>query len=158
MPSNDPRTTVLPLALITLFDGNRLEEKTAISAMLATIDLQGWSHASFLSAGEVLAHDDHRLGLLLWPTSTTAANVVRSGRATLFTAAEGAVWEARLAIEKAGAARDGEPQAFHGETILMRRHAAPYAQVTSMIGFQLHDPASAIARWHDQIQRLRDAG
>jgi len=149
---------VLPAAWLTLFDGTRLDEKMDLSALLSTVGDDGWPHASFLGAGEVVVRNERRIGLLLWATSTTAGNIARTGRATLFAAAEGSVWEVRL---EAGAGdHDGAGGAlrFEAHVIGVRCHAAPYAQVTGMIGFHLLDPASTVVRWRAQIERLHRFG
>ena len=149
---------MLPTAWRATFDGERLDEKMGVSALLSTVGEDGWPHASFLGVGEVLVRDGPRIALLLWASSKTAANIARTGRATLFAAADGDVWEARLeagAGEEDGAAG---PLRFETCVIAARCHAAPYAEVTGMIAFRLLDPASTIDRWGAQIERLRRFG
>jgi len=147
----------LPDVWLSLFDGTGLEAKQDTSAILATVGEDGWPHVSFLSVGEVLVRDHDRLSLLLWPSSTTAGNLRRTGRAILFAAAEGSVWEARLDARPTG--DDGQGLArFDAQAVAVRRHVAPYAEVTGMIGFRLHDPDDVIARWHKQIERLAHPG
>ena len=146
----------LPPSLMDLFDGNDLDAKTGVSAMLCTVDGDGWPHASFLSAGEVLIADASTIMLMLWPASTTAGNVTRSGRAALFAAADGIVWELRLDATSDGATSIG-PQAFRTKVVSVRHHRAPYADVAGMISFDLHEPQDAVARWRRQIGAMRDA-
>jgi hypothetical protein len=146
----------LPEAWLAQFDGERLDEKVAVSALLSTVSDDGWPHASFLGAGEVLVRDERRIALLLWQSSTTAGNIARTGRATLFAAADGNVWEVRL---EAGPGEDDGatgPLRFETRVLAVRSHAAPYAEVTGMIGFRLLEPAPTIARWRAQIVRLRE--
>jgi hypothetical protein len=44
---------------------------------------------------------------------------------------------------------------FDATVIDVRRHAAPYAEVTGLIGFRLNDPVSTLDRWRRQIERIR---
>jgi hypothetical protein len=139
-----------------MFDGHALGERLGVSALLCTMSDDGWPHASFLGVGEILVQGPDRLGLMLWPHSSTARNLTRTGRASLFAAAEGAVWEARLQAEAIGEAGD-EPQIFRATVAAVRRHHAPYAEVEGMIAFRLLDPPSVLDRWRQQIARLRDS-
>jgi hypothetical protein len=145
----------LPQAWIDMFDGERLAERVGISALLSTVGEDGWPHASFLGVGEVLADGPDGVSLMLWPHSTTAANLARSRRAVLFAAVEGSVWEARLEIQSEGAELEGEPRIFRTAVVAVRRHHAPYAEVHGMIGFTLLDPMTTVERWERQVERLR---
>lgn len=144
----------LPPEIVALFDGTALAAKRDVALIVATVDADGWPHSSFLGPGELLVRDGARLAFLLWPTSGTAANVDREGRATLFFAAAGAVWEARVS---AVATSDGEgpTRRYEANLVAIRRHAAPYAEVTALVGYRLLDPDAVIARWQAQIERLR---
>jgi len=44
---------------------------------------------------------------------------------------------------------------FDATVIDVRRHVAPYAEVTGLIGFRLNDPVSTLDRWRRQIERIR---
>ena len=120
---------------------------------LATVDEEGWPHLAYLSAGEVLAHDARRITFVLWPTSRSAANVSRAGRSVLHAVADGAVWETRLRSQPRADAH--ELSVFDAEVIDVRGHAAPYADVTGLIGYRLHDPTATLERWRRQIDRMR---
>lgn len=136
------------------FDGVNLEAELTRAAILSTVDAEGWPHQAYLSAGEILADGD-RISLALWPTSRTTANLDRDGRAVLYVAHGGAVWEGRLALSRrAGPPADGAV-IFDGQVTASRRHAAPYADVLGLIAFQLHDPVATLARWTAQLERLR---
>jgi hypothetical protein len=143
----------LPAAWTAQFDGVHLDSKLQVSATLGTVDEDGWPHLSYLSAGEVLAHESRRITLLLWSRSRSAAGLLRVGRGVLHAVADGAVWEARL-ISRARADAD-ELTVFDAQVIEVRRHAAPYAETTQLIGFRLHDPAATLERWRRQIERMR---
>jgi hypothetical protein len=143
----------LPSTWTTQFDGTDLDGKLQVSATLATVDEDGWPHLSYLSAGEVLAHDSRRMTFLLWSRSRSAAGLLRVGRGVLHAVAEGAVWEARL-MSRPRADAD-ELTVFDAEVVEVRRHAAPYAETTQLIGFRLHDPAATLERWRRQMERMR---
>lgn len=135
------------------FYGTAPESGTGVSALLATGDEAGWPHIAYLSCGEVLALPPDRVRLLLWPGSSTARNIAASGRACLHAAADGVVWEARLSA--VGEAATEGSFMIEMEVIETIRHRAPYARVEAMIGFALSDPGQTIARWRDQLARLR---
>jgi hypothetical protein len=147
----------LPPEIVALFDGTTLAEKRHVALIVATVDADGWPHMSFLGPGELLVRDARRLAFLLWPRSATAANIARERRATLFFAAGGSVWEARVA---AAMRVDGEGPTlrFDAEVVAIREHAAPYADVLGLVDYRLHDPDAVIERWNEQIQRLRHEG
>ena len=145
----------LPAAWTAQFDGAHLDRKLEVSATLATVNEDGWPHLAYLSAGEVLAYDSRRITFLLWSRSRSAASLMRVGRGVLHAVADGAVWEARL-ISRPRADAD-EVAVFDAEIIEVRRHAAPYAQTTQLIGFRLHDTAATLERWRRQIERMRVA-
>jgi hypothetical protein len=71
----------------------------------------------------------------------------------LYAAAAGAVWETKfVAVVRAGS---NTPAIFDADVIEIHRHAAPYAEVTALIGFRLSDPASTVERWREQIEKMR---
>jgi hypothetical protein len=144
----------LPSEWVSQFDGTHLEDKLHAAAMLATVDAQGWPHLAYLSAGEVLVHDPRRVSVCLWPASRTTANLRRVGRGALYVAAAGAVWEAKfVAVLRAGS---NTPVIFDTDVTEVHRHAAPYAEVTALIGFRLSDPPSTVERWRQQIETMRN--
>lgn len=145
----------LPGSWLALFDGARLATKLGEAAILATVDEQGWPHLSYLSVGELLADGRERLLFAVWPTSRTAANLLRSGAAALQAALDGAVWEARLAVRRldGGDALPGLA-VFEARVGGVRRHAAPYAEVEGLVRFRLGDEPGTLARWRRQARAL----
>jgi hypothetical protein len=146
-------TMELPSAWVSQFNGLDLDAKLHVAAVLGTVDDAGWPHLAYLSAGEVLAHGTQRLSLVLWPSSRSTANLRRVGHGVLHAAADGAVWETRL-VAQVRADADGLV-VFDAEVTGVHRHAAPYAEVTGLVGFRLHDSASTLDRWRRQIERMR---
>lgn len=142
----------LPPTWINQFDGANLEKKLHVSAVLATVDDEGWPHLAYLSVGEVLAHDARQISLLLWSASRSTANLLRAGRGVLFAEADGAVWETKLVVQPR--ADITELTVFDAQLTDIRRHAAPYAVVTGLVGFRLQDPVATLDRWRRQIDRM----
>jgi hypothetical protein len=146
-------STELPPAWVDQFNGSNLDDKLHVAALLGTVDDTGWPHIAYLSAGEVLAHDAQRISLALWATSHSTTNLRRVGQGVLHAVAESAIWETRL-LAHARADTDALV-IFDTRVISIRRHAAPYAEVVSLIGFRLNDPATTLDRWQRQIERMR---
>ena len=146
----------LPSAWVNQFDGTHLEDKLHVAAALATVDAEGWPHLAYLSAGEVLVHDPRRVSVCLWPASRSTANLQRAGRGVLYAAAAGAVWETRLVAVLRESTNT--PVVFDAEVIEVRRHAAPYAEVTALIGFRLSDPPATLDRWRRQVGQMQNPG
>jgi hypothetical protein len=94
-----------------------------------------------------------RITLLLWSKSKSAASLLRVGRGILHAVADGAVWEARLLSHPR--AKADEMAVFDAQVIGVRRHAAPYAEATHLIGIRLHDPTATLDRWCRQVERMR---
>jgi len=143
---------ILP-EFLQAFTGENLELASSQGAILASVDAEGWPHQAYLSAGEILAQNT-RLSIALWPGSRTTANITQQGRAVLYTAAGGSIWEARLQLTRRPAEGDG-PAIFDGEIVETRRHAAPYAEVISLLDFRLLDSQDTLQRWAKQIALLR---
>jgi hypothetical protein len=148
--------TDMPAAWARQFDGTALETKLHVATVLGTIDEAGWPHLAYLSVGEVLAYGTRTFSFALWPASRSTANLRRTGRGVLHAAVDGSIWEARFAA-KPRANTDEQLIAFDAEVTEVRQHSAPYAEVLSLVGFQLKDPASTLNRWQHQIERLRSS-
>ena len=140
-------------AWMAQFDGTALASRVRVSAILATSAADGWAHVAYLSCGEILATPPSRIALLLWPTSTTARNLEVTGKAGLHVACEDAVWETRLSATRMLA--DEKALMIEAEIVDTIHHKAPYAKVSTMIGFELNDELETVKRWREQIARLR---
>ena len=147
---------VPPAALLAQFDGTQLADRLAVSAILATVAVDGWPHVAYLSAGEILVLSGDRLRVRLWPGSGTAGNLRRGGRAALHAAAAGAVWELRL--ETVATIEAPDYLILDMRIKQIASHRAPYATVLGMIGFALDDAAQTLDRWQTQIAHLRSLG
>ena len=145
----------LPEALMRYLDGGDLLHKTQ-ALRLSTVDAAGWPHAALLSAGDVLAVSPQRLRFVLFAQSTTAANLARDGRVTLSMALDRGMCELRLHTRRL-APDEGPLALFEGTVDEVRTHVAPYADVSSGIGFALHQPEAVHTRWLRQLAALKNA-
>ena len=110
----------------------------------------GWPHLAMVSVGELVYAPDGRLGLALWPTSTCAANLARTGRATLAVVADGLAFSLRCHVDDELAMTAGEGPTMRGFVLHVTaaiEDAAPYADLLSGVTYRLHDPQATLARW-----------
>jgi hypothetical protein len=157
VPPQPAATKVVPPEVAHYLDGTDLQAKTQ-ALRLSTVDAAGWPHAALLSAGDMLVLPSGRIRFVIFPESTTTANLARDGRLTLTIALDGSMYELRLRARRlAHPARDVPLAFFEAEAESARIHVAPYADVTSGISFRLHEPQAVLSRWQRQITALRTA-
>lgn len=143
-------------ALLRRLDGRDLAHRHGESMRLSTVDADGWPHGAELSEAEAVAVDAATVNLCTWPGSGTAANLRRSGQATLLIAEAGALWELRLRVEERPAPPGAPALAyFRGSVESVREHRAKYAEVTCGPRYQLHDADAVLPRWEAQVAALR---
>jgi len=153
----DVSSRILPAAVAQYLTGADLLEK-AQALRLSTIDPEGWPHAALLSAGDIVAMPSGHIRFVLFPQSGTVANLERDGRLTLTLSLDGAMCELRMRARRLNHSSKEVPLAFfEAEVEAVRRHAAPYAEVTGGITFALHEPDAVLPRWRRQIEALRTA-
>lgn len=147
----------LPPRLADYLNGEELLGK-AQALRLATVSGEGWPHAALLTAGEMLALPEGELRFCLYPQTTTALNLIRDGRCTMTWVDEGAQCEVRLRARRLRHVPADMGLACFAATVLaVREHRAPYADLTTGLRFQLHDPETVLARWKLQLQWLKEA-
>jgi hypothetical protein len=150
-------STGLPASVARYLDGTDLLEKTQ-ALRLSTVDPAGWPHAALLSAGDMVAMPSGSIRFVLFPQSTTTANLVRDGRVTLTLSLDGGMSEVKLRAHRLAQTSPDVPLAFfEAEVEAVRNHVAPYAAVTHGITFALHEPQAVLPRWQRQIAALRAA-
>jgi len=141
-------------SLELFFNGEDLLEKTKAIA-LSTVDADGWSRVSLLSAGEIIFRPDEGFRFCVFEQSGTAANLARDGRMTLSMAHDGGIWELRLRATVCDRqAAEASLAFFKAEIDSARLHSVPYAEVTSGVTFSLHEPSVVLQRWQNQIMAL----
>jgi hypothetical protein len=157
MPPSVSRTKGMPAEVARYLDGTDLLAKTQ-ALRLSTVDAAGWPHASLLSAGDMVVLPSGLLRFLIFPESTTAANLMRDERLALTLSLDGGMWELRLRAHRLAHSSPDVPLAlFEAEVETTRVHVAPYATVTSGITFALHEPQAVLPRWQRQIAAMRAA-
>jgi hypothetical protein len=110
----------------------------------------GWPHLAMVSVGELVVAADGRLALALWPTSTCAANLARTGRATLAVVIDGLAFSLRCQVDDELPIAAGEDPAMWGFLLRVTaaiEDAAPYADLLSGVTYRLHDPEATLVRW-----------
>jgi hypothetical protein len=150
-------STELPAQVARYLDGNDLLTKTQ-ALRLSTVDAEGWPHASLVSAGDMLALPSGRIRFVVFPQSTTTANMMRDGRVTVTLSLDGGMCELRMTCRRLAHGSSDIPLAFfEGELIKVRVHKAPYAAVSGGVTFTLHEPQSVLPRWQKQIAAMKAA-
>ena len=110
----------------------------------------GWPHLAMVSVGELIVAGDGRLALALWPTSTCAANLARTGRATLAVVTDGLAFSLRCHVDDELPITAGADPAMRGFVLRVTavvEDAAPYADLLSGVTYRLHDADTTVARW-----------
>lgn len=156
-PPQSTGATLLPDALLRYLDGADLLHKTQ-ALRVSTVDAVGWPHAALLSAGDALAVPPQRLRFVVFAQSATAANLARDSRVTLTLSLDRGMCELRMharRLKNNGA--DAALAAFEAHVDDVRLHVAPYADVTTGITFQLHEPEAVRQRWERQLAALKSA-
>jgi hypothetical protein len=110
----------------------------------------GWPHLAMVSVGELIVAADGRLALALWPTSTCAANLARTGRATLAMVTGGLAFSLRCRVDEELPITGGEDPTMRGFVLRVTaalEDAAPYADLLTGVTYRLHDARVTVARW-----------
>src|SRR5271154_6740232 len=110
-PPETPGPPTPPAQVARYLDGNDLLAKTQ-ALRLSTVDAEGWPHASLLSAGDMLALPSGRIRFVVFPQSTTTANLMRDGRATVTLSLDGGMCELRMTCRRLAHTSHDIPLAF----------------------------------------------
>ncbi len=146
----------LPDELYRLLDGTNLADKRHEAMQLLTVSEDGWPHAAMISVGELVAINRSSLRLGLWVNTTTAHNLIRTGKAMLVAVYNGKAFYVRLAaqllpmLQEARHARER----FAAEVADCRTDIAKYADIRSGVRIELKDAPSVIERWEETIRDL----
>ena len=143
------REPVVPEPLMAVL-GPRGEAVEGLTLLLLTVRADGFPHVAMLSCGEVVALGECRVALALWPSSTAAGNLARTGCATLAAVVDGVSWSLRLEGEEAGVVETplaGRLRRFDLGVVAAASDEAPYAVLESGVTFRLKDPEAVLPRW-----------
>lgn len=145
----------LPPALVQLLDGDRIAEKANVAILLTTVGSSGHPHPALLSVGEVWSPAPDRLRLALYATSSTTANLRRTGAFTLALASGGMGYYVKATAREVPDAIPGLA-VFEATIDEVLEDGEPIAQVTSGFTIQLTgDPARVLSRWEATVAALR---
>jgi hypothetical protein len=153
----EPAAQTLPESLTRFLDGSDLDQKVGPVFELVTVDEDGWPHVGLLSVGEVLATGPSELRLALWASSTTTANLRRTGRGLLALVHDGGYCKVRVHadplrdIDSAGRSIT----TFRASVVDVVDDRVGYATLSGGIAFELDDPGPAIRRWTDVVEGMR---
>ena len=148
--------TQLPASLLTLLDGSLPSHYRHQVICLSSISENGWPYDAQLSCGEIIALSATQIRFAIWPGSTTAANLIRTGKASLTLVQDGAVIAIQALAEKRPETITEQQLAVFDLTLQrVITHRAPYAVVTQGITFTLNDEDATLARWRQQVTQLK---
>lgn len=143
--------------LFHFLDGNHLENKQHEAMMLLSVSEEGWPHAAMISVGEIVAVNKKELKIAIWPQTQTAANLLRTKKATLVAINKGKAHYIRLKLDPLPALKDAkyDRERFTAKVVSVKEDTAKYAKIISGIQFDLYEPKSMIQRWTDTISELK---
>jgi hypothetical protein len=148
---------MLPNELRAVLDGADIARRSGLVFELLTVAPTGWPHVSLLSVGEVVVVADDRIGLALWPNSTTTDNLRGSGRGVLQVYLDGAAYRVRLAVAPIADEADGKLALFLAQVDGVVLDAVSYARITSGPTIELVDIERVVTRWQAQVETIRRA-
>ena len=147
----------LPAPVRDLRAGDDLESREGLTILLLSTTTDGWPHLAMLSVGEIVAVGERQLRAALWPNSTATANLTHVGRATLALVHENVAYYVRCTATREDEVRlqSGPLAGFSLRVEEVLQDAAPYANLTSGVTFELKDPAQVYPRWNATVEALR---
>lgn len=149
----------LPGPVMEALDGEDLERKIGPAYLLVTVDRDGSPRPCMLSAGEVLAVDDRRLRVALWPRTNTARNLAAGGPTLFCYVAPETVLYVRGRPNSLGTSEATRLEQFEIEVDSVESDAHAGMPVTQAITFSVgsSDPADVAEAWRKQLEGLREA-
>ena len=149
----------LPDEVVGAFDGSDLDHKVGPAHLLVTTDPDGTPRPCMLSAGEILAPDDRRFRLALWPGTRTGKNLARGGAVVLCYIVPGTVLYVRGTSRRLGGPIRRGMEGFEVEVDEVAADAHPGLPVTEglLFGVEGMSRDRLLERWQAQIASLREA-
>jgi hypothetical protein len=146
-------------SVLRLLSGTELESAVGTTFELITIDEQGWPRVALLSVGEILATGPSSMRLALWASSSTTANLSRTGRALLTFVHDHGYYKVRMTATQTESPATGPRPlaAFLGTVLEVQVDEVSYATMTGGITYELADAAGTVKQWSDTLEALRDA-
>lgn len=149
----------MPDEVLEAFDGRDLERKMGPAYVLVTVDPSGAPRPCMLSAGEILAVDDRRLRVALWPKTNTVRNLGAGGPVLFCFVAPGTVLYLRGRARSLGQDESTKLERFEIEVESVEADLHAGMPVTQTITFSIGtaDPVEVARSWGKQIEALRSA-
>jgi hypothetical protein len=147
----------LPAGIVDLLDGADLASREGLLLLLMTVADDGLVHVTMLSVGEVVAVAPDHLRLALWPQSTSAEQLDRSGKALLYVVADGAGYAIDIRTRLLGTVREPGLQVtvFDATVADVREDRVAYAELTSAATFRLLDRDRVLERWERTVVAMQ---
>jgi hypothetical protein len=155
-----PLDPVVPPALRQALDADPRGDGWDVTVLVLVVRDDGWPHLGMVSAGELVALDERRLRLALWPGSTATARLAAGGPVTLSAVLDGTSYAVRGSVRRLDdveTPRSGRLACFDVAVEAATADEAPYAVLESGVRFRLRDPAETLARWRELRAALRDS-
>ena len=147
---------IMPNIIYELLNGKNLEAKKNIVFIFQTINIEGYPHTSMLSVGEIIAVDMENIRLALWPNTNTVQGLELNNKANLVFIYLYKVYYIELDINKISSEnKDFYDRAkFSGYIRNVKIDEVEYADVTSGISIELHNPNDVLSRWKHTLNNL----
>ncbi|MGH2540820.1 MAG: hypothetical protein ACRDGK_09885 [Actinomycetota bacterium] len=148
----------MPEEVVQAFDGRDLDRKIGPAYVLVTVDPSGAPRPCMLSAGEILAVDDRRLRVALWPKTHTVQNLEAGGPILFCYVAPDTVVYVRGRARSLGQDDATKLVRFEIEVESVESDTHAGMPVTQTITFSIGsaDPAEIVRSWDRQVESLRN--
>jgi hypothetical protein len=147
----------LPPEILEAFSGEIPEAKIGLAYLLVSIDPDGRPRPCMLSAGEILAVDETKLRVALWPGTHTAENLARGVPTVICFVSPGIVLYVKGAASAMDPVEGAELARFEIAVSSVEADIHPGMPVTQTITFGVEsmDAATVAESWRRQIEFLR---
>ncbi|MEB8061325.1 hypothetical protein [Staphylococcus xylosus] len=139
-----------------LLNGKQLAQKQHIAMILQSITSEGYPHSAMVSVGEVIALDSEHLRIALWPQTQTSISLAEKRKSNLIIIYNNMVSYLELDITLLPSLDNEvyERTRFEATIKSIRQDVAKYADITSGITVEMHEPEQVLNRWNIILQEL----
>lgn len=139
-----------------LLNGKQLAQKQHIAMVLQSITSEGYPHSAMVSVGEVIALDSEHLRIALWPQTHTSISLAEKRKSNLIIIYNNMVSYLELDITLLPSLDNEvyERTRFEATIKSIRQDIAKYADITSGITVEMHEPEQVLNRWNIILQEL----